>query len=128
VKKNAYDYCRKISFIIDLELLKILNKNDRQEIGREYKSQWDTLLMNVKDDLNFELKRKILNRTFVPQKIALASDIDFFTTAKREEILEKQKRYIAEFTVENVVNPFASQENEEIITEKPKVEIVEPPK
>jgi hypothetical protein len=74
------------------------------------------------------LKRKILNRTFVPQKIALASDIDFFTTAKREEILEKQKRYIAEFTVENVVNPFASQENEEIITEKPKVEIVEPPK
>jgi hypothetical protein len=82
-------------FVVDLEMLKILNKNDRHEVSREYKGQWETLLNNIREETNLELKRKILNRSFVPQKIAIASDIDFFTAAKREEILEKQKRYIA---------------------------------
>ena len=76
-------------------MIKILNKNDRQEVSREYRGQWETLLNNIREETNFELKRKILNKTLIPQKIAVASDIDFFNTAKREEILEKQKRYIA---------------------------------
>lgn len=35
--------------------------------------------------------------------------------------MEKQKRYIAEFTVDNVLKPFKEEENEEIL-ERPKVE------
>lgn len=38
-----------------------------------------------------------------PVKIALASEIDFLTQAKRDELLEKQKRYVAEFTVEKAM-------------------------
>ena len=34
--------------------------------------------------------------------------------------MEKQKRYIAEFTVDNVLKPFKEEENEEM--ERPKVE------
>lgn len=60
-------------------------------------------------------------KTLTPQKIAIANEIEFYTTAKREEILEKQKRYIAEFTVENVVNPFAENENDEIM-DRPNIE------
>jgi len=45
-------------------------------------------------------------------KIATASEMDFFTQAKREEILEKQKRYIAEFTVEkNIIQSNLEAEN-----------------
>lgn len=51
-------------------------------------------------------------------RIALAGEIEFFTTAKREELLEKQKRYIAEFTVENVLKPL-NEENEEFM-ERPR--------
>jgi hypothetical protein len=73
-----------------------------------------------------ELKRKIINGGFTPQRIAVANEIEFFTTAKREEILEKQKRYIAEFTVENVLQPFNQEEREEIL-ERPKA-VEEPPR
>jgi hypothetical protein len=102
-------------------MVKLLNKGDKQDISREYKLQFETLLNNIKDETNTELKRKILSRTFPPNKIAVANEIEFFTTAKREEILEKQKRYIAEFTVDNVLKPFNEEENGEIL-ERPKVE------
>lgn len=49
-----------------------------------------------------------------PNRIAVAGEIEFFTTAKREELLEKQKRYIAEFTVENVLKPL-NEDNEEFM-------------
>ena len=54
-----------------------------------------------------------------PVKIALASEIDFLTQAKRDELLEKQKRYVAEFTVEK-----AMQKN----VEEPVEEYAEPHK
>jgi hypothetical protein len=113
--------CRRTAFEIDLEMVKLLNKGDKHDISREYKQQFETLLNNIKDEANTELKRKILSATFLPNRIAVANEIEFFTTAKREEILEKQKRYIAEFTVENVLKPFKDEENEEI-QERPKVE------
>ena len=90
-------------------MVKLLNKGDKQDISREYKLQFETLINNIKEEINIELKRKILNRTFPPNKIAIANQIEFFTTAKREEILEKQKRYIAEFTVDNVLKPFKEE-------------------
>ena len=85
--------------------MKTHNKGETYEINREYRSQMDLVLNNLKDELNFQLKRKIINRTFQPIQIATAAEIDLCTTAKREEILEKQKRYIAEFTVEKSYQP-----------------------
>jgi hypothetical protein len=38
--KDCYDVCRRISFQVDLEMVKLLNKGDRQEIAREYKQQF----------------------------------------------------------------------------------------
>lgn len=121
VGRNCYEVCRKAAFEIDLEMVKLLNKGDRHDISREYKQQFETLLNNIKDEANCELKRRILNGSFPPSRVAVANEIDFFTTAKREEILEKQKRYIAEFTVENVLQPFNDEENEDI-QERPKAE------
>jgi hypothetical protein len=82
-------------------------------------------LNNLKDENNNELRRKIITKVLTPSRIAIASEIEFFTTAKREELLEKQKRYIAEFTVENVLVPFKEQENEEIM-ERPRVDYEDP--
>jgi len=36
-----------------------------------------------------------LSGAFEPSKIAVANEIEFFTSAKKEKILEKQKQYIA---------------------------------
>ena len=109
--------------MIDASMVKLLNKGDRNDISRQYKNQWETLLNNIKDDSNLELKRKILTRVFEPTKIALASEIDFFTQAKREQIIEKQKRYVAEFTVEKAIVPIVKPENEEIMDRpRPKME------
>lgn len=30
-------------------MIKYLNKGDKNEIGREYKKHWETLLVNLKD-------------------------------------------------------------------------------
>ena len=86
----------------------------------------------MKDEGNLELKRKIVTGLFEPVKIALANEVDFYTKAKRDKILEKQKQYIAEFTVDKaIVSKPIEPENEEI-TEKPKMEeevvqSIEPP-
>ena len=73
--------------VVDLELIKGLNQNDRHEVHREYKMQWETLLNNTKDENNLELKRKLITRQLAPSHIPNATEIDFFTTAKREELL-----------------------------------------
>lgn len=54
-------------------MMKLLNKNDKYEISREYKQQFETLLNNIKDENNHELKRKIINGTFTPNRIAIAN-------------------------------------------------------
>jgi hypothetical protein len=64
---------KKIAVMVDAGMVRALNKGDRIDVHREYKSQWETLLTNIKDDNNFELKRKILSGIFPPGKIALAS-------------------------------------------------------
>ena len=45
--------CRNIVREIDIELLKVLNKNYRTDISKEYKNQWDILINNIKDETNF---------------------------------------------------------------------------
>ena len=65
------------------------------EVSREYKNQWETILSNIKDENNLELKRKILSGSFEPAKVAVANEIDLFTSIKKERMLEKQKQYIA---------------------------------
>lgn len=54
-------------------MVKTLNKNDKQDISREYRQQFETLINNIKDENNYELKRKILNRTLPPSRIAVAN-------------------------------------------------------
>lgn len=56
-----------------------------------------------------------------PTKIALASQIDFFTQAKRDELLQKQKQYVAEFTVEKAMQKHIEEPIEEAIG-RPKAE------
>lgn len=62
--QDSYYVVKKLATQIDAAMIKLLNKGDKNEIGREYKSQWETLLNNIKDETNLELKRKILARTF----------------------------------------------------------------
>lgn len=69
--------------LIEGEMCKVLNKGDKNEVMREYKLQWDNLISNIRDESNFELKRKILCRTMDAHKIAIASEPEFFTQAKR---------------------------------------------
>ena len=94
-EQDPYYLVKRIATTIDAALVRTLNRGDRMDVSREYKNQWETLLTNIKDEQNLELKRKILSGQFEAGKIALANEIDFFTSIKRERIIEKQKQYVA---------------------------------
>lgn len=82
--KDPYYVVKRLATQIDAAFVKILNKGDKNDVSRQYKTQWETLLNNIKDQNNLELKRKILSGTFEPIKMATANEIQFFTYAKRE--------------------------------------------
>ena len=49
------------------------------------------------------------------EKIPRVSETEFYTNAKREDILEKEKRYLAEFTVEdNILFNNEDEKEEEV--------------
>lgn len=85
--QDPYIVIKKLATLIDSAMIKILNKGDKSDIGREYKKHWETLLGNLKDESNLELKRKILSGSMEPATVATANETDFYTQAKKEEYL-----------------------------------------
>lgn len=73
--KDPYYVVKRLATQIDAAFVKILNKGDKNDVSRQYKTQWETLLNNIKDQNNLELKRKILSGTFEPIKMATANEI-----------------------------------------------------
>ena len=75
MEQEPYYVVKRITTLVDAAMVRALNKGDRMEVSREYKSQWETILSNIKDENNLELKRKVLSGAFEPAKVAVANEI-----------------------------------------------------
>lgn len=77
--------CRYLNTIIievDSAIFKIKNRSSLKEQRREFKNHWKSLLQNIKDPSNKELRAKIVTGMIKGENVALMKDVDFYSQEK----------------------------------------------
>lgn len=92
----AIAYARKIAVETEFSLIRFFNKDLRGKIERNYKDRANTILVNIRDENNLELRRKVINGTIEPNKLANIDEIELFTQARRDEIHAKARQEMAQ--------------------------------
>jgi hypothetical protein len=54
----------------------------------------------MKDEVNTEIRNKVLNSKITPEMLSTVREIDLYTAAKREEMIAKSRRFMAQNTLE----------------------------
>jgi hypothetical protein len=65
---------RGIAIETEINLIKFFNKDLRGKIERNYRDRANTILINLRDEVNLELRRKIINSSLSPSKLATVDE------------------------------------------------------
>jgi|JI6StandDraft_1071083.scaffolds.fasta_scaffold03670_15 hypothetical protein len=65
---------RRLAIETEINLLKYFNKDLRGKIERNYRDRANTILINLRDEANLELRRKIISGAMDPSKLATVDE------------------------------------------------------
>lgn len=64
--QDAYEVARKLAVEIESNVFSINNRSNKYALTENYKQRCKLLFMNLRDPLNFYLRRRIINKTLKP--------------------------------------------------------------
>ncbi|EGR30249.1 hypothetical protein IMG5_136810 [Ichthyophthirius multifiliis] len=90
--QDIYEIARKFAVEIEQTIFNINNKSNKYQLNENYKQRCKMLFSNLKDSLNFSLRRKIITKTLKAQQLCTVQENELYNPQKQKEIEEQKQK------------------------------------